>query len=179
MEKEILTLEIIRNDAKRHFRGLFLGLLLFLPFYALLCFILVFFISLVLNIVIQDKMTLNIVVVILFLPFAAVYIYEIVKSMRGFVRFLKGELTITDDWLVEKLEERKGRYTRRPNTFVFARCGEFWVSDSYYYKWSKLCGMNGDSLFHSAKLDEDFYVASVGEVKNIMIYSKKLFELKR
>ena len=178
MDKEILTLEIIKKEIKKYFKSNFAGFVLILPFYALMCFIAIFLISLVLNLVVQNKMALNVIVVVLLSICGLVYVYEFIKTMGGFIQFLKGEIQITDDWLVDKLEKRHGRYTRRPDTFVFARCGEFGLTDDFYYKWSDLYSMNEESLFRSSNLDEDFYVVSVGKVKNIMVYNKKLFELR-
>lgn len=179
MEKEILTLEIIRKDVKKYFKSIFVGFVLILPLYALICYIAVFLVSLVLNLVVQNKMTLNVIVVVLLSICGLVCVYEFIKTMGGFIQFLKGEIQITDDWLVDKLPRRYGRYSRRPDTFVFARCGEFGLTDSYYYKWSDLHSMNEGSLFRSSNLDEDFYVVSIGKVKNIMVYNKKMFELRQ
>lgn len=178
MDKEILTMARIRKDVKKYFQSSFAGFVLILPFYALICFIAIFLISLVLNLVVQNKMTLNVIVVVLLSICGLLYVYEFIKTMGGFIQFLKGEIQITDDWMVDKLPRRYGRYTHRPDTFVFARSGECGLTDNFYYKWSELYSMSEEALYRNSDLDDDFYVVSVGKVKNIMVYNKKLFELR-
>ncbi len=173
-----MTKKIIRKEAGKQFRGYFLGMVLLLPFYALLCFILAFFIALLINVVVQNKMTLNIIVVVLLSLMSIPYIYVVINTICGFVSFMKGETEIIDDWLVDKLPKRHGRYTHRPNTLVFARSGEFGLSDDFYYKWSKIYSMTEESVYDRSALDDDFYVINIGKTKKVMAYNKKWFELK-
>ena len=179
MEIEILTLEIIRKDVKKHFTSALLGGLVLLPLFAIMSVIIVFFMTLVLNLVIPNKETLKIIGNVVLILLGIFYLYGFWKIISTKIGFLKGEIQITDDWLVDKLPRRYGKYHHRPNTLVFARSGECGLNDDFYYRWSNLYSMSEASLYRSSNLDDEFYVVSVGKIKNIIAYNKKMFELRQ
>ncbi len=177
MQKEILTKAIIEKELKKFYPKNLLAGLLFFPFYALMCFLLVFFFILFINLLVRDKVTLNIIAGIIFAILAVIYFQAFASSIKVMLDIRKNNYTISTDWVVDKLPRVISRYyNSRPNTLVFARGGEYYIPDNNY-KWSKLYAMNDESVFNSTKIDDDFYVVSSGKYKNILAYNKRMFEL--
>lgn len=178
MEKEILTLEIIQKDVKKYFSGNLVAALVILPIFALSSVFIVFLMTLLLNLVIQDKTTLKIIGVVVFSLLCLVYLDIFLKTIKRRIKFAKSEIKITEDKLVGKIPEHGTRYNRTFNTLVFAKSGKYELGNDYFYKWSKLCSMSEESLYRSSNVDDEFYVASVAE-ENIIVYNKKMFELRQ
>ncbi len=178
MQKEILTRSIIKKELKRKcFSGL-LGGMIFLPFYALMCILLVFLLILFINLIVPNKVTLNIISIVLCILLGIVYLQAFSSQISFLMKALKGDFQISSDWVVDKLPARHGRYNHRPNTLVFARSGDYGITDDFCYKWSALYSMSDESLFNCSVIDDDFYVVSVGKKKCVLAYNKKMFELK-
>lgn len=176
MEKEILTMAIIKKELRRSCWSGLLVAVIFLPFYAFMCWVAVFILSLFINIIVFYKSILNAIVVILFVLCGLVYLQVFSSSIYTLIKVLKGDFQISSDWVVDKLEARYGKYNHRPNTLVFARSGNFGLGGDVY-EWSKLYAMSEESFFDRTQLDEDFYVVGVGKRKCILAYSKKYFKL--
>ena len=178
MEKEILTLEIIQKDVKKYFSRDLLIALIILPIFVLSSVMVVFLMTLLLNLVIQDKTTLKIIGAVVLSLLGLVYLDILLKTIRKRIKFAKSEIKITEDKLVGKIPEHGTKYNRTFNTLVFAKSGKYELGNDYFYRWSKLCSMSQESLYRSSNVDDEFYVASVAE-ENIIVYNKKMFELRQ
>lgn len=178
MEKEILTLEIIQKDVKKYFSRNLLIALIILPLFVLSSIMVVFLMTLLLNLVIQDKTILKIIGAVVLSLLGLAYLDILLKTIRKRIKFAKSEIKITEDKLVGKIPQHGTKYNRTFNTLVFAKSGKYELGNDYFYKWSKLYSMSQESLYRSSNLDDEFYVASVAE-ENIIVYNKKMFELRQ
>ena len=178
MDKEILTLEIIQKDVKKYFSRDLLIALIILPIFVLSSVMVVFLMTLLLNLVIQDKTTLKIIGSVVLFLLGLVYLDILLKTIRKRIKFAKSEIKITEDKLVGKIPQHGTKYNRTFNTLVFAKSGKYELGNDYFYRWSKLCSMSQESLYRSSNVDDEFYVASVAE-ENIIVYNKKMFELRQ
>lgn len=178
MEKEILTLEIIQKDVKKYFSRNLLIALIILPIFVLSSVMVVFLMTLLLNLVIQDKTILKIIGAVVLSLLGLAYLDILLKTIRKRIKFAKSEIKITEDKLVGKIPQHGTEYNRTFNTLVFAKSGKYELGNDYFYKWSKLYSMSQESLYRSSNLDDEFYVASVAE-ENIIVYNKKMFELRQ
>lgn len=177
MQKEILTRAIIEKELRRFCpKNLLVGILI-LPFLALVCYIIVFYLILFLNLLVRDKVTLNIIAGVIFAFFAFEYFRALMGDIKLIFAIRKGNYQISTDWVVNKLPAVISRYRSRPDTLVFARGGEYYIP-SNNYKWSKLYAMNDLSVFNSTKINDEFYVVSAGKYKNILAYNKRMFDFK-
>ncbi len=179
MEKEILTTQIIEKDLKKQYSNTLLGGLIFLPFYVLMAALFVFLLILFINVIIPNKIILNIISAVLYVILGLIYVQAFSSSIRERIKVGKGKFEILDDWVVDKLPARHGRYSHRPNTLVFARSGEYGIVRDLNYEWSDLYCMSNESVYNSAKIDDGFYVISVGKKKCVLAYNKKMFELQQ
>lgn len=97
------------------------------------------------------------------------------------------KLVIVEDWLVDIREDIEYRH-RGPDRpyyeFQFAKGSRYRLYPDIYgdnnYKWSKIYAMSNQGIYNYSQIDDDFYLVFSNEKKNnlILIYNKKLFELK-
>lgn len=177
MDKEILTLDIIRKEVRKYFSSHLVVALVILPFFAMSSVLVVFFMTLLLNLVIEDKTTLKIIGSVVLSLLGLIYLDVLLKTIRRRIQFAKSEIKITEDKLVGKIPRQGTKYNRIPNTLVFADAGKYELGNDYFYRWSKICSMSEESLYRSSDLDDEFYVVKVRE-ENIIAYNKKYFELR-
>jgi hypothetical protein len=177
MDKEILTLEIIQKDVKKYFSRDLLTALIILPFFVLSSVMVVFLMTLLLNLVIQDKTALKIIGAVVLSLLGLVYLDVFLKTIRKRIKFAKSEIKITEDKLVGKIPQHGRKYHPTLNTLDFANCGKYKLGNDYFYKWSKLYSMSEESLYRSSNVDDEFYVISVAD-ENVIVYNKKMFELR-
>ncbi len=101
-------------------------------------------------------------------------------------RITNKKLVIVEDWLVDIREESEyyGRRRRSYYAFYFAKGGKYKLYPNYYgldnYTWSKIYNMSNQGIYNYSQINDDFYLVFSDEKKNnlILIYNKKLFELK-
>ncbi len=87
--------------------------------------------------------------------------------------------TLSEDWVVEKLPAKLySRYHYRPYILVFAKNGSYGIYKELNYKWSKVYALSDEGVYNYTKIDDEFYVISVGKHKNLVAYNKRMFELK-
>lgn len=177
MDKEILTLDIIRKEVKKHFSSQLVAAGVIFPLFALMSVLVVFFMTLLLGLVIQDKTVLKIIGTAVLSLCGLVYLGALFKTIRKTLQFAKSEIKITEDKLVGKIPKHGTKYRRTLNTLVFAKSGKYELGNEYFYKWSKLYSMSEESLYRSSVLDDEFYVVSAAE-ENVIAYNKKMFELR-
>ena len=178
MDKEILTLEIIQKDVKKYFSRDLLTALIILPFFVLSSVMVVFLMTLLLNLVIQDKTTLKIIGAVVLSLLGLVYLDILLKTIRKRIKFAKSEMKITEDKLVGKIPKHGRKYHPTLNTLDFVDGGKYQLGNDYFYKWSKLYSMSEESLYRSSNVDDEFYVVSVAD-ENVIVYNKKMFELRK
>lgn len=177
MQKEILTKQIIEKELKKYFSRNLLISVIFFPFYLIVCALLVFLLILLINLVVANKEALKIIAIVAVAILGLFYLYEAsIISVIAMIKTIKGDFQISEDWVVDKLPKRYGRYTHKPNTLVFAKGGKYAIND-LNYEWSSLFSMNDESVFRSSNIDDDFYVVSAGKSKNVLAYNKKFFDL--
>ena len=154
-EKDDLTIAIIIQELKEHYSGgvlamFFLSPLLMGPclYYILYLFSLIPFYLLWKHFNLQPP------------------IYSAVKN-RTFV--------ITTDVVVQKIPFSFSKNNR----LVFEKSGTCEIHpNSRFYEWSLFYPLTGEQLFESTSVGDEFYLVSVGKQKNLLMYSKKHFELK-
>lgn len=97
------------------------------------------------------------------------------------------KLVIVEDWLVdirEDIEYRHRGHDRPYYEFCFAKGSKYRLYPDVYgdnnYKWSKMYAMSNQGIYNYSQIDDDFYLVFSNEKKNklLLIYNKKLFELK-
>lgn len=175
MEKEILSMAIIKKELKKFHLQNVAMCLLFLPFYALICVMAVFLLVLFLSLFIENKLILNIISVAILTLLGALYLFVVFHSIVLTVKVLIGNFQILQDRVVDKLPKRRGRYSHRPHTLRFGKIGDYPIKDMEY-KWSQLYYMSDDAVFRQTDICDEFYVIKVGKV-NLLAYNKKMFEL--
>jgi membrane protein implicated in regulation of membrane protease activity len=116
MDKEILTLEIIQKDVKKYFSRDLLTALIILPFFVLSSVMVVFLMTLLLNLVIQDKTALKIIGAVVLSLLGLVYLDVFLKTIRKRIKFAKSEIKITEDKLVGKIPQHGRKYQPTLNT---------------------------------------------------------------
>ncbi|MBR5222651.1 MAG: hypothetical protein IKV81_00595 [Clostridia bacterium] len=177
MEKEILTTEIIQKELQKYYAKNLWMFLVALPFYAFMVVCLAFFTILFINVILPNKEALKIIGIVMCTILGLLYLYEFCNAVKDAIRIRKGNFQVTNDWVVDKLPQIRTRRRYRPYTLVFARSGKYGIPDTLNYKWSNLYNMYEDAVYRMSDLDDDFYVIRVGN-KNLLAYSKKMFELK-
>ena len=102
-----------------------------------------------------------------------------IGSIAGIIKSKNGNFLVEIDWVTEKKPKRYGgKYSRyRPNTLIFARNGKFFIPEGENNAWSKLYAMDDDSIYHSADINDDFYIIKIGRKRTALAYNKKHFEL--
>ena len=178
MQKEILTMDNIQEDVKDSISFSFWIPLAVFLLYTIVCAGMAFCIILLVNLVLPNMMALKIIGIIFFAILELFLFYEIVKTYKNKKEIKKGDIQITEDWVVEKLPVKPGKYNWRPYTLVFAKSGNYGIHNELNYKWSKVYLLSDEGVYNYTKIDDEFYVISVGEHKNLVAYNKRMFELK-
>ncbi len=116
-----------------------------------------------------------------------IYIYAIVVGIINFFKIFKAycltrnnEINIVTDILVDKSKKANlSRYRgfRYTYTLIFEKSGEYKLK-KHLLKISNPYGMNNERLYNTSRINDEFYIVSVGKWKNILAYNKELFEFK-
>ena len=180
MQKEILTMDNIQEDIKDSISFSFWIPPAVFLLYTIVCAGMAFCIILLVNLVLPNMMALKIIGIIFFAILELFLFYEIViKTYKNKKEIKKGDIQITEDWVVEKLPAKLySRYDYRPYTLVFAKNGSYGIYKELNYKWSKVYALSDEGVYNYARIDDEFYVISVGKHKNLVAYNKRMFELK-
>lgn len=179
MQKEILTMDNIREDIKESISYDFWVPLVVFLVYTLACAVIPYVIIFLLSFVIPNIKGLKIIGIIFFVIFELIFFYEMAKIFKRKKEIKGGYIQITEDWVVEKLPANKySKYHYRPYTLVFAKSGNYGIYKELNYKWSQLYALSDEGVYNYAKIDDEFYMISVGKHKNLVAYNKRMFELK-
>ena len=174
MKKEILTRENIISDLKSTLTKEIKTSISTLPlmiFAYLLCFVF-------------DDLHEKDFMLIFWMIFCAfltlIYIYQLIRAIVPLFKIKN--FTISSDFVTKKLEKRRSHprslIIPRPYTLVFSRGSKYRIPDMKNYKWSNMFEMPDKNVFHCTDINDDFYLISVGKRRNIVVYNKKMFEMK-
>lgn len=177
MTKEALTLENIKKDLRKHYYSRIKNLLLLLLITPLACLIALSAVLQFYNPGGSFKITFSIVIFAICFISIACNAITIIIDLR---RTKNGNFTITSDRVVEKKQAVAGKKIRdsQPYRLIFAKSGEYNIPYGMNYQWSDLFATSAKTLYEYTEINEEFYVISLGEKKNIVAYRKKHFELK-
>ena len=183
-EKDDLTIAIIIQELKEQYRGsvpvlillaLFLGVGLYFILYVL--FLLPFyFLWKHFNIQPPENSTFNIVVLVITIILSLIIIIFHARQLYAIYSAVKNRtFVITTDVVVQKIPFSFSK----ANSLVFEKSGTREIHpNSSFYEWSLFYPLTGEELFESTSVGDEFYLVSVGNQKNLLIYSKKHFEFK-
>lgn len=179
-KKEKLTDKHIKKDLKYHFlhqlsEFIFSAILVVFGFYLFkLIFLFIF----------GSKEIITIIILVLYvLFFSSLIIYNIVNIIKLLYLSSKNKYEITTDWVVDKLPKQwfpngtLNAFFYRPYTLVFAKSGKYRIPSFINYKWSDWFSMQDINVYEGTSLNDEFYIVSIGNKRNIIAYNKSLFEL--
>ena len=110
--------------------------------------------------------------------FTLMYIYALARTIVPLSQIKN--FTISSDFVVKKLNKRRSHpgalMFPRPYTLVFSRKSKYRIPNIKNYKWSNMFAIQDKNIFHCTDLNDEFYLISVGNRKNIIAYNKKMFE---
>lgn len=184
-EKEDLTIAIIIQELKEHYRGSDLALIFLSPllmgpclYYILYLFSLLpfYFLWKQFNIQPPNFFNFNIVVLVITIILLLIIIIFMARQLYAIYSAVKHRtFVITTDVVVKKIPFSYSK----SNRLVFEKSGTREIHpNSSFYEWSLFYPLTGEELFESTSVGDEFYLVSVGKQKNLLIYSKKHFELK-
>ena len=177
MEKEIVKRENIKIDLRNYFKDEIKRLILsiiFLPFGYL-----IFFLSLYPLIRIYESVKIISLIVYCIIFFFA-YLYEVTKIIIGLNSVSKDKFEITSNWIIKKMPRKHASWvsSELPYRLQFASKHEIYkIPYGMNYRWSATYAMYDHEVYRCAALNDEFYLVSIGKLKNIVAYNKKWFEL--
>lgn len=174
MKKEILTRENIISDLKSTLTKEIKTSISTLPL-MILAYLLCFVFD---DLHEKDFMLIFWIIFCAFLTL--IYIYQLIRAIVPLFKIIN--FTISSDLVTNKLEKRRSHprslIIPRPYTLVFSRGSKYRIPDMNNYKWSNMFEMPDKNVFHCTDINDDFYLISVGKRRNIVVYNKKMFEMK-
>lgn len=175
MKKIILTTNVIKNELKKIY------------LHDVIKYVTLLFICLIYLVLYHFKPQLKIYnpnsVILLVSP---LYIYIFLISAKNLYKVLKAysltkndKFEIKTDVLINKSKKsnfskvRGYHYTYK---FIFELSGEYKIQKQLLNIYNPYI-INNDELYNLSNIDDEFYIVSVGNWQNILVYNKKFFNL--
>jgi len=182
MTKETLTTENIKKDLKKHLFGNITGEL---PFLLIMPLLYLLMRSVMIKCFDPSDSFKTAFSIIFWTVCLIVVSYDLITIILCLRKTKNGDFTIASDWVVEKKSTKSGVVIGRqrvsyPRSYklIFANSGTYNIPSGMLYQWSDLFATSAKTLYEYTDINEDFYVISVGNKKNVIVYRKKHFELK-
>lgn len=116
-----------------------------------------------------------------YLIFGLLFVYEFVRVLVALRRIRQGCFSINSDWVVDKIPGRCGTRVSSPKPYVliFAKSGRYRIPYGDNYGVSSEYPTADKDIYETTALKDEFYVISVGRRKNVLAYNQKRFQLER
>ena len=114
----------------------------------------------------------------LYICIIAISIMKLYKTYKAYYLTQNNKIDITTDVLVDKSKKAQlSRYQgyHHTYTFLFEKSGEYKLK-KHILTISNPYHIDNEKLYNMSQIDDEFYVVGVGKLKNILAYSKQLFE---
>ena len=172
--KEILTKEIIKNEALRYYRWDAIRLLTLIPPCVLVVCAIIFFASFL------NEIWYNIIFYGLLSLFAVAYIGLALALIIAVICIHNDKFEIFTDKLIGLEDEIYTFFRRsyRPTRYTlhFVSGYKYEIPKGINYKWSSMYEMEDDGVFRSSDVGDLFYLISIDRKRIRLAYNTKMFE---
>ena len=117
---------------------------------------------------------------IYFLACLLLILYDVLVIINGFCSVSKAQFRVVEDQVINKTPKRLSSRLRsaKPYTLVFSQNGKYGIPYGNNYRWSDLHMLNDEEIYTGTEPNDCFYLACIKK-QNILVYSKKRFDLEQ